>query len=396
LANKPWQTTNELDPTMRKSITLPLVFGATLAAALFAASIAIAGDEAAVVDGIHQSATSAERIPAYRARFGRTRPVIAVIGENGGTELTDFVIPYGILAQSGVADAVSVGIRPGVLTMRPALHIQPDATATKFDGQYPDGADYVIVPAMVKRNDRAMLAWISAQAAKGATIVSICDGALVVANTGLLNGHRATAHWATLDYRQKTFPKVRWIENARYVADGDVVSSAGISAAIPTSLALVEAIAGPAKALEVGKRLGTIEWTSAHNSEVFKPKLGRNITAYATNYALNGLREQEKIGIEVEPGVDEIALALTADAYTRTARGKAVSISKTQGEIITGHGLKIVPDALTGSKVDRMVTLPAEGTGPIFDTVLASVARDYGRTTAFGVALDFEYPGFHD
>ena len=188
------------------------------------------------------------------------------------------------------------------------------------------------------------------------------------------------------------------MENARYVADGRIVSSAGISAAIPTSLALVEAIGGHDKAVEVGRRVGTTEWTSTHNSQIFTPKFGRNLTAYATtNYFNHWLHRQEAIGVSAAPGVDEIALALTADAYTRSGRGKAYAISASLRPIITSHGLVIVPDRREGEGAsDRMVSLPQSGQGPMIDVVLASVARDYGRSTAFGVALDFEYPGFHE
>ena len=242
---------------MRTSLTLPLILLASVAVLAPAGSPAVAAQPQPTP--AREAVARAERIEPYRARFGRARPVIAVIGENGGTELTDFVIPYGILAQSGVADMVSVGIRPGVLTMRPALHIQPGATAAQFDARFPQGADYVIVPAMVKRDDPALLAWLRQQSGRGATIVSICDGALVAANAGLLGGHRATAHWATIGYRRKTYPDVRWVENRRFVADGRIVSSAGISAAIPTALALVEAIGGHDKAAAVGRRTGTAE-----------------------------------------------------------------------------------------------------------------------------------------
>lgn len=194
------------------------------------------------------AAAGAAKIAPYQARFGRARAVVAVIGENSGTELTDFAIPYGVLAQSDAVDLLSVATQPGPLTMSPALHIQPQATVQQFDLRYPDGADYVIVPAVRKPDDPALLAWIGAQGAKGATIVSICDGALVVANSGLLKGHRATAHWATEASRKERYPDTQWISNVRYVADGKRVSSAGISAAMPATLALVEAIAGQARA----------------------------------------------------------------------------------------------------------------------------------------------------
>ncbi|UUZ50208.1 DJ-1/PfpI family protein [Massilia sp. B-10] len=95
-----------------------------------------------------------------------------------------------------------------------------------LDLRYPDGADYVIVPALSTPDDPVLLPWLAAQAAKGATIVSICDGALVAARAGVFKGHRATGHWATHKLRVENFPDTEWLANRRYVADGKVVSSA--------------------------------------------------------------------------------------------------------------------------------------------------------------------------
>src|SRR4051812_27598980 len=127
----------------------------------------------------------AGELPSYQDRFGRAKPVVAVVGENSGTELTDFVIPYGVLARSGAVQLLSVATQGGPLSMRPALKLQPDATTAEFDQRFPQGADYVIVPAVVKPDDATLVAWVAAQGAKGATVVSICDGALIVANAGL-------------------------------------------------------------------------------------------------------------------------------------------------------------------------------------------------------------------
>lgn len=56
---------------------------------------------------------SAQTITSYVARPGRSKPVIAIVGDNGGTELTDFVIPYGVLARADIATVVAVGTRAG-------------------------------------------------------------------------------------------------------------------------------------------------------------------------------------------------------------------------------------------------------------------------------------------
>lgn len=333
--------------------------------------------------------TQLTRIAPYKPRFGRTRPLIAVIGENSGTELTDYLVPYGILRRADVADVMALSTHSGPLTMRPALRIQPQATVDSFDARYPDGADYVIVPAVVHRDDPVLLGWIRQQAAKGATLVSICDGALVLAGTGVLEGHAATAHWATRDYRKKAFPNVRWLDNRRYVVDGNIVSSAGISAAVPTSLALVEAIGGYNRAGAIARQVGVADWGPEHNSEVFQPKFGRNLMAFAsTNYLNHWFHRQQPVGIPVANGSDEVALALTADAYTRTGRAMAYAVSSSPGPVLTAGGLTVLPDR-TGSGL--MLRAPEIS----MSKLLRDIGRRYGHLTAYGVALDFEYPGFN-
>ncbi|WP_457066713.1 DJ-1/PfpI family protein [Hymenobacter sp. UYAg731] len=344
------------------------------------------------------AAVPTERIAPYLARFGRSRPVVAVIGENSATELTDFVIPYAVLAQSGAAEVLAVATRPGLLSMRPALQLRPDATIQAFDARFPAGADYVIVPAVVKSADPVLLAWITAQAGKGSTIVSICDGALVVANAGLLTGHRATAHWATESLRKAKYPATTWLTNTRYVADGKFISSAGISAAVPVSLALVEAIAGPARAAALARALGVADWSPRHNSDSFHPRFGRNLTALLAVNLTNGwFFRRQSIGVPVAPGVDDIALALTIDAYSRTGRSRACAVAATREPLRTRHGLMVVPDQATGAPNPPGLLLPAFDGRPAtqqLDNALAGIAARYGRATAYGVALDFEYPGF--
>ena len=340
-----------------------------------------------------------DHIAPWRSRFGRTRPLVAIIGNNSGTELVDFVVPYGVLMASDAADVVTVAAHPGPLTMRPALRLQAQATSHDFDARHPDGADYVIVPAVVDRDDPVLLGWIAAQYRRGASVVSICDGALVVANAGVSNGHFATAHWATEALRARQYPDTHWVKDVRYVADDRVVSSAGISAAMPTSLALVEAIAGRERAAAVASALGIADWGTQHDSDAFQPRFGVNLGAFAaTNYGNHWLHAMQRVGVPVAPGMDEIALAITADAYSRTGRSHAYAVSASSQPIATRHGLVLLPDRAAGDAEAVDVMLPALQAAPsarTFDTVLASIAARYGRNTAYGVALDFEYPGFH-
>jgi putative intracellular protease/amidase len=124
----------------------------------------------------------------------RARPLIAIIGANKGTEVTDYLMPYGILRRADVADVVALGTEPGPVTLYPALTVEPQGTVADFDARNPKGADYVIVPAMRRDDDPAVLHWLQRQAATGAIVIGVCAGAKVVAAAGLLDGKRATTH----------------------------------------------------------------------------------------------------------------------------------------------------------------------------------------------------------
>lgn len=340
-----------------------------------------------------QAATTpqrSEKIAPYVARFGRARPLIAVVGENSSTVLSDYVIPYGVLAQSGVADVVSLATQPGLLSL-PPLRIQPDSTVAQFDSRYPDGADYVFVPAVMKRDDPALIAWITSQAQKGATMISICNGSIVMANAGLTRGHRATGHWSTYRSRVDKYPDTEWLQNTRYVVDGKIISSAGISAAMPTSLALVEAIAGTGRADELAKSLGVAYWGTRHDSDVFRLTFGDGASALMNTV----FHSRQDIGLRVGPGVDEIALALQAEAYSATFRATVYALAQSSAPIKTRGGLMVVPDRVAGQGRQPDWILPElDGTpaAQVLDKALNDITARYGAAAARFVVLEAEYP----
>lgn len=63
--------------------------------------------------------------------------MVAVVAHHNGAEVTDFVVPHGILATAGVAQVVAVSTTEGAIEMFPALTIEPDATTEQFDRDYP-------------------------------------------------------------------------------------------------------------------------------------------------------------------------------------------------------------------------------------------------------------------
>lgn len=82
-------------------------------------------------------------------------------------------------------------------------------------------------------------------------MTSVCTGSLVYAAAGLLRGRPATTHWRSLDLLADLDPTIDVRANERFVDDGDMITSAGISAGIDMALHLVKRLAGAARAREV-------------------------------------------------------------------------------------------------------------------------------------------------
>jgi len=322
-----------------------------------------------------------------RERPAGTLPVVAVVGD-GKVVLSDFVVPYGVLAQSHAAKVLAVNVAEGPLKAGDVT-VLPDMSAADFDRAYPQGADIVIVPATVDKHD-AELAWLRAQRAHGAALVSICDGVELLAEIGALDGRRATGHWASRPGRLEHFPQVTWLENTRYVADGDVASSAGVSASLPISLALVQHLAGAQVAADTAARLGVDGWTARHDSQVFHVSLADK-RVHVFNMAL---KHNQAVALRVQDGDDEVALALHAEAWSRTMRNDVRIVAEGSGPVTMRGGLRVQPDAAAASKKpDIALTLAQQApAGAALGSDLDAIARRYNTGTARLAALGMEYP----
>ena len=100
-------------------------------------------------------------------------------------------------------------------------------------------------------DDPEHLEWLRRARCEVPLLTSVCTGALVYAAAGLLTGRRATTHWASLNDLAEIDPTVITDVRARFVDDGDLITSAGVSAGIDMALHLVSRLAGTDRAKEV-------------------------------------------------------------------------------------------------------------------------------------------------
>ncbi|MDQ0465035.1 putative intracellular protease/amidase [Caulobacter ginsengisoli] len=327
------------------------------------------------------------RLVLPRPKTGRAQPLVVVVAGNAGAETTDFIIPYGVLKASGLAEVRSLSTQPGPVELHMALRIQADQTIAQFDAAEPAGADIVIVPAQMVPKDPVLTAWVAAQARRGAVIVSICEGARVLAAAGLLDGRRATTHWAAIKKLEKAYPATTWVRDRRYVQDGPIISTTGVTASIPASLALVEALGGHAAAAGLAARLGVSDWSPAHQTDDFQ--ITRSDYLYGI-VALLAFWRHETVEAPIADGTDEIGLALWADSWQRSYRTKVLSTRPGLTPVRSLNGLTLLPDAEPKAGRYRLPISPRPSASQL-DAALAAMDVRYGQDSVRLAWLGLEY-----
>ncbi|MDQ7746864.1 DJ-1/PfpI family protein [Hydrogenophaga pseudoflava] len=122
----------------------------------------------------------------------------------------------------------------------------------------PTPVDLLIVPGGVV--DAAArcpdtLDWVRRASAQASLTASVCTGAFVLAAAGVVNAHRVTTHWEDLDDLRRQWPSLEVVDGVRWVEDGRVFSSAGISAGIDLSLHLVARLTCPELAERTARQM---------------------------------------------------------------------------------------------------------------------------------------------
>jgi transcriptional regulator GlxA family with amidase domain len=180
-------------------------------------------------------------------------------------EVLDFAGPYEVFTCASRVHArlapgtpppfkvLTIGQHAAMLRARAGLSVFPESA---FDDA--PAIDVLIVPGGVvaaELDKPAVIAWIAAMAGRCELVTSVCTGAMLLAQAGLLNGKDATTHWEDIEQLRQMFPEVRVRAEQRWIDQGEVVTSGGISAGIDMSLHLVERLAGRELALRTARQM---------------------------------------------------------------------------------------------------------------------------------------------
>ncbi|MDA1754271.1 DJ-1/PfpI family protein [Bacillus cereus] len=175
-------------------------------------------------------------------------------------EVLDFAGPFEVFSITKVHEekpftVYTVSQNGEMITARNRLKVQPDYSIEDLPP-----VDILIIPGgkgareNEVKND-IIINWVRQQMKEVKLMTSVCTGALLLAKAGLLEGLKATTHWASIQTFKKDFPNVEVMENVKFVDEGHIITSAGISAGINMSFHIVKNLLGVEIAEETAKNM---------------------------------------------------------------------------------------------------------------------------------------------
>lgn len=175
-------------------------------------------------------------------------------------EVMDFAGPFEVFSlaltnNEKAFEVITIGEIGTVVSARNGLKVVPNA---KFSDEIE--LDVLIIPGgygaeEYEIENKVVLNWILEQSKKIEILASVCTGALLLAECGLLDHKKATTHWMDLDRLENEYSKIDVIRGVKFVDEGSVLTSGGISAGINMSFHIVKRILGVEEARSIAKRM---------------------------------------------------------------------------------------------------------------------------------------------
>lgn len=171
-----------------------------------------------------------------------------------GVDMLDVAGPFEMFGWAKF-DVEIVAAEPGLKQFRAGFRYEVTksfAECTQYDAVWVPGGDPPALTRIINDPHRTYFHFLTRQAAGAKYMCSVCEGAMLLAASGLLDGHFATTHWAFLECFPTYFPKVKVADgHPRFVLDRNRLTGGGISAGLDEALMLITLLGGTELAREV-------------------------------------------------------------------------------------------------------------------------------------------------
>ena len=200
--------------------------------------------------------------------------------------------------------------------------------------------------------DKALVRWIARAARHARRVCSVCSGAFLLAEAGLLDGRTAVTHWSMTELFRARYPKVRLALDPIFVEDGKIWTSAGVTAGIDLALALIRRDLGPAIAMATAKDM-----------VMFMQRPGGQAQFSAALLGQAALRQRDDPMIEI---ASYVSANLASDLSVATLARKVSMSPRSFARLFDGRSDNLTPAKLVeGIRVEAAARALSETSNPI-------------------------------
>jgi putative intracellular protease/amidase len=182
------------------------------------------------------------KVSAPETRRARKKAAILIFD---GVQIIDYTGPYEIFGHAGI-EVFTVAASAGTITTSMGMTVTPHYTLDDAPA-----ADLLLIPGGgvgATQQDERVLKWIQERSQQAEYVMSVCNGAYILAKAGLLDGLTATTTAGLIDALPKVAPKVKVVRDQRYVDNGKFITTGGFSSGIDGALYVVSKLFGKAEA----------------------------------------------------------------------------------------------------------------------------------------------------
>ncbi|HEX8330441.1 MAG TPA: DJ-1/PfpI family protein [Hymenobacter sp.] len=209
---------------------------------------------------VQRSAAAVDSLRSQRLQAAQNEPpkknVAILVFE--GMEILDFAGPSEVFAVAPGFNVYTVATTAAPIKSQGFVSITPNYTLANCPAP-----DIVVVPGGSTDpllRDEALVRWVQASATRAEVMLSVCTGAVLLSKAGLLDGKQVTTFHSYIDELQRVTPKATVLRNTRFVDNGQVITTAGISAGIDGALHVVAKLRGEEAARRTAQHMEYDKW----------------------------------------------------------------------------------------------------------------------------------------
>lgn len=282
------------------------------------------------------------------------KKTVVIVANNDGTELFDMMAPFYLFNATQQANVVITSEYKRPITVKKGLHVLPQATFEQLDSMKIT-PDVIVIPFLAigdsAHQNSVIVNWIKQHYNQQVTILAVCDGAATAAATGIFDGKLITAHASDFEGIKMHFSKPNWVQHTSVVNTGNLYSTGGVSNATEGSLMVIRQLFGDETMTKVIKTIAypVTQPRTQHASQTFQ---FRDRVSVAKKIFF---KKNRKVGILIEPNINEFQLSGIIDTYNRTFPKSICSFSADNRPVKSRYGLTLIPTGITSTaKLDEL------------------------------------------